>query len=186
MCQPQSSSLSVAGSNQGGNPDSLNDDNPDLMKVDKSKQQPTKNNSLGSSILADRTDSGRATSQDTRCHHIIRLLLARDDRWYLKENSNLLHSFHEELPPESNVLGEKDLSEQERSWIERMYETGISNGVIASVMTGYFDKEGKAKGEFLTQTIENLTKKIQKECDLVKNISPDMTIAEKTLQELNS
>ena len=176
MCQPESSSLAVGVSSQLGNPDSLELDGLTFSK----------NNSLGSSIRPHRMESGRADSQSTRCHQIVRLLLAKDERWYLQENSNLLHSFHEELPPESNVLGEKDLSKQERSWIENMYETGISNGAIASVMTSYFDKEGKAKGEFLPQTIESLTQKIQKECDVVKNISPDMTIAERTLQELNS
>jgi len=151
-------------------------ENPVCMAVDK----------CDNAVSSDRKDTGLSLSPETRCHANVKLRLETNNRWYLKASSNLQHSFHEELPPESNLLGESDLNKEEMSWIETMYRNGISNGIIASVMTGYFDKEGKTQGEFLATTIDNLTKKIQKECDAVKNISPDMTVAEKTLKELDS
>ena len=107
-----------------------------------------------------------------------------DGRWYLGKNSQLNHRFHLEDPPEVNQLNESDLTPDQVDWIEEMYLSGITNGSIASVMNGYFDKKGR-KGEFLTQTIKNITQQIEKESEIIAGIDRDFSVAENTLAHLN-
>ena len=104
--------------------------------------------------------------------------------WYLGKNSQLNHRFHLEDPPEVNQLNESDLTPDQVDWIKEMYLSGITSGDIASVMNGYFDKKGR-KGEFLTQTIKNITQQIAKESEVIAGIDRDFSVAGKTLAYLN-
>ena len=93
-------------------------------------------------ILKDRTKSYQAKDNKQRCHMRLALILnPKNGRWFLHSDSCLQHEFHYEIPTEASVLGSSDLSDSEEKWVEEMYNMGLSNGTIAGVMTGYFQKK---------------------------------------------
>ena len=65
-----------------------------------------------------------------------------------------------------------------------MYKAGLSSTDIAITMTGVASREGK-HGEFSADTIKSITQKWQREIDIVKGMSSDLTVAEKTIAKLN-
>ena len=135
-------------------------------------------------ILKDRTKSYRAKTNKQRCHMRLSLILnPKNGRWFLHSDSCLQHEFHYEIPTEASVLGSSDLSDSEEKWVEEMYNMGLSNGTIAGVMTGYFNKKGR-QGQFQRTGIKNITYKYTKEMNLLSGIEADISQADKTLREL--
>ena len=133
-----------------------------------------------------RKNSGRAKSVETRCNMNIKLHMSRlDGSWYLGKRSNLQHAFHPPLPPQARLMNESHLSEQEKKWVEQMHHSGISDGNIANIMNGYFETDGRM-GEFLPDTVKNITNKMDRAMEKVASISPDFSVAEKTLAWLSS
>ena len=65
-----------------------------------------------------------------------------------------------------------------------MYNMGLSNGTIAGVLNVFLHDKGK-KGSFSPASISNMTSKYTKELDLLSDVSPDMTQAERTIALLN-
>ena len=107
------------------------------------------------------------------------ILNPKNGRWFLHSDSCFEHKFHYKIPTEASVLGSSDLSDSEEKWIEEMYNMGLSNGTIAGVMTGYFNKRGR-QGQFQTTGIKNITYKYTKEMNLLSGINADMSQAVKT------
>ena len=102
----------------------------------------------GQSTLKNRTTSERPSLADNRCHMKINMLLsASDNHFYLKTNSILKHRFHHPLSSETLTLNKRNITETEEDWIQEMYAKGLSDGTIASIMTGVFNKKGQS-GEF--------------------------------------
>jgi hypothetical protein len=135
--------------------------------------------------MKNRTGSSRAKSQSMRCPAVIRLLMiGSDGRYYLRADSDLNHRHHHPMPPEANSLTASDLNEDEEAWIAQMYKMGMSNGVIAGVMSGYMQGKGVA-GEFLTHTIKTITSKLTREMEVLAGIDSDFSVAEKTIAQLN-
>ena len=81
-------------------------------------------------------------------------------------------------------MNETDLSADRVDWIREMYSQGLSNGTIASIMTSLLQKEGRS-GEFLPSTIKTITQKIEKEKEILQDITADFSAAEKILAKLN-
>ena len=61
---------------------------------------------------------------------------------------------------------------------------GLSNGTIAGVMTGYFNKKG-SQGLFKSTGIKSITHKHSNVMNLLSGIEPDMLQGDKTIYELN-
>lgn len=140
----------------------------------------------GEVILKNRTSSSRAKDQEHRCHMKLVIVMSQtNNRFYLHESSNLDHKFHFEMAEEANILTADVLNDNEEAWIQQMYESGLPNGSIAGIMTGFFNKKGH-KGEFKPSVITHLTDKYQKEMDTIAGIDKDFTIAQKTIATLNA
>ena len=65
-----------------------------------------------------------------------------------------------------------------------MYEQGVGPSSIADVMTEVLKQKGK-KGDFLAQTVNNVTTQVQTAMDLVAGIDTNWSVAQKTLKRLN-
>jgi hypothetical protein len=144
---------------------------------------------VGDEILQEdllrRTSTQRAKNKETRCHMKIELLMnPHSQRWFLSNKSSLSHQHHYELPPKADKFDSADLNDDETSWMKQMYNMGLSNGTIAGVLNGFLHDKGK-KGSFSPASISNMTSKYGKELDLLSDVSPDMTQAEKTMALLN-
>ena len=96
----------------------------------------------------------------------------------------LKHKFHYEIPKDANVLGTANLTDSHEVWIEEMYKMGLSNGTIAGVITGYFNKKG-SQGLFESPGIKSITHKHSNFMNLLSGIKPDMLQGDKTIRELN-
>ena len=112
------------------------------------------------------------------------LMNPHSQRWFLSNKSSLSHEHHYELPPKADKFDSADLNDDETSWMKQMYNMGLSNGTIAGVLNGFLHDKGK-KGSFSPASISNMTSKYGKELDLLSDVSPDMTQAEKTMALLN-
>lgn len=136
-------------------------------------------------IRNNRTGSNRANTALERCPFIVKLRTSLvNGRIYLGTDSVLTHKFHHQLPPEANTLTQSDLNDSEEAWVEQMYRMGLTNGTIAGVMTGYFNKKGTS-GVFTTDTMKKITAKMKHEMDLVAGINSDITVAERMLAMLH-
>ena len=61
-----------------------------------------------------------------------------------------------------------------------MYETDVTPAIISRVMQTVRDKKGR-KGRILTRNIVNAKQKYRREMDLLLKISPDWSVAQKTI-----
>ena len=104
--------------------------------------------------------------------------------WYLSSSSQLEHRFHPEKHPNTDLLNQVDLSENQFNYMCLVYVKGVSTQTIENIMHKVLNKPGKS-GEFLVETIRNINAKCQAAMYDIANISPDMTIAEKTMGRLN-
>ena len=130
--------------------------------------------------------SRRNVSAEHSCHMIIKVFMSEQDgRYYLNPKSKLQHSYHGKDDKDAYSMNETDLSDHHVDWIHEMYGQGLSNGTIASIMTGILQKEGQC-GEFLTSTIKTITQKIEKEKEVLEGITADFSTAERTLKKLNA
>ena len=109
---------------------------------------PSTQHRFQSNQLKNRTQSDRPSLSQSRCNMKVHVLLSsKDNRFYLMSNSNLSHQYHHPIIPAAKVLSQKDVSNDEEAWIEQMFNMGLSNGTIAAIMTGYFNKTGRS-GQF--------------------------------------
>ena len=139
----------------------------------------------GNSVVLRRTKSSRAKNKNQRCPMQISLVLhPMSGRWFLHSDSCLKHKFHYEIPKDAIVLGAANLTDSHEAWIEEMYKMGLSNGTIAGVMTGYFNKKG-SQGLFERTGIRSITHKHSNVMNLLSGIEPDMSQGDKTIYELN-
>jgi len=143
------------------------------------------NDKKTSADIKRKTSTKRARTRATRCHMNIKLaMLRKTGQWFIRSSSNLTHKNHAPETAESHQLEEHDLSPDDLSWVEEMYESGLSNGTIAGILTAVFEKKGKSGG-FLPSTIRNITSKIKKESKVLSGITEDFSLAEKTIARLN-
>ena len=132
-----------------------------------------------------RTSSERAKSPATRCNMKLDLQMNNhSQRWFLSTKSSLCHEHHYELPPEANKFDSTDLNDDESSWMNQMYNMGLSNGTITGVLNVFLQSKGK-KGLCSPVDITNMTNRYFKELDLLSGVSQDMTQTERTIDQLN-
>ena len=105
-------------------------------------------------------------------------------RWFLSTKSSLCHEHHYEFPPEANKFDSTDLNDDESSWMNQMYNMGLSNGTIAGVLNVFLQSKGK-QGSFSPVDITNMTNRYSKELDLLAGVSQNMTHAERTIDQFN-
>ena len=134
-----------------------------------------------------RTHGSRATLKETRCKMTIKIMLFQQTReWYLSKrvDSTFKHSFHPQKDEDAQKLDQDDLDTTELHYLKLMYETGVGPSSIADVMTEVLKQKGK-KGDFLAQTVNNVTTQVQTAMDLVAGIDTKWSVAQKTLKRLN-
>ena len=73
---------------------------------------------------------------------------------------------------EAQMLSEKDLSVEQLYFIHPMYDNGVSSSSISTIMSKVV-----GNGQFLTQTIKNITGNIQSAIDVMRDIDHTMSIA---------
>jgi len=112
------------------------------------------------------------------------LLSASDNHFYLKTNSILKHRFHHPLSSETLTLNKRNITETEEDWIQEMYAKGLSDGTIASIMTGVFNKKGQS-GEFTKEGIRYILKEHKELQDVLDGIHSNFSIAMKSIFSLN-
>ena len=134
--------------------------------------------------LKKRTLSDTAQSQEKRCNQHIKVLMVNSGEWFFKSDSILQHSYHGRVDTNATACNENDLTDDDMDLLNIMYNSSVSNQIIANIMTQRLNKRG-VKGEFLTSTIKNISNKTQSIIDALDGISSDMTEAEKAIAELN-
>lgn len=159
---------------------------PRRKKTVDRRGQKAKTTSDNTTPLKRRTEGSRADSVDTRCHMNIQFFMSPGNGyWYLNEKSNLCHTFHSEEEEDANLLNKEDLNQNQLDMIFAMYNHGIPSGSIADIMTNLVNKDS-TKGEFIAQTISNITQEMQDAMDEISELNGDFSIAEKTIKKLNA
>ena len=106
-----------------------------------------------------------------------------DGYWYFGVNSKLQHVGHRFEEPQVSLKSEKDLSEDDLSLLDILYQERVNTGQIARIMS---KRNGEDFGTLLPSTIYSITAKSKKMANLAKGITPKMSDAEKTLAQLRA
>jgi hypothetical protein len=77
------------------------------------------------------------------------------------------------------------MNDQHLNYLQLMSEFGIPKSTIARIMTRKLNDEGM-KGEFISDTVRNISEKIQTAMDEMAGISPDYSVAKRTNARLNA
>ena len=112
------------------------------------------------------------------------LMNPHSQRWFLSNKSSLSHKHYYEVPPKAEKFDSTDLNDDVTSWMKHMYNMGLSNGTIASVLNGFLHNKGR-KGSSDPTSVKNMTARYIKELDLLSNVSQDISQAERTTCDLN-
>jgi len=131
-----------------------------------------------------RTLSSSAPSAKQRCHMNVQVEMCKQDgSWYFNSGSNFTHSYHGEEHVHSTTLNESDLNEEQSNYMQLMYDAGVPDQTIASIMSNVLNNGGKP-GEFLASTVKNINEKVKRAMDLISGIETDFSVAEKTIAVL--
>jgi hypothetical protein len=132
-----------------------------------------------------RTSGSVAVSQETRCKMCIRLTRYHTSGcWYLATGSNVDHKFHLPIRPEVTKLSECNLNNEEVDLMKLLYNNGVGVASMGKIMTS-LSKKRNVKGLFLTQTVRNMTARLQSTMNHVSGIDPKWTVAQKTIHSMN-
>ena len=102
-----------------------------------------------------------------------------DKRYYVRSDSNLIHNGHPYLPRSATKKSSSELTPDDIELIE------LLNGKIGpQSIANIINERHEGDGEFLSSTIYSKVKELQRVKDLEKGISSDMSVAEKTLKDL--
>ena len=113
------------------------------------------------------------------------LFVGQDGYWYLDSKSNLNHSFHPPTMIDGKCsISPGDLNEPQVDFMKEMFCMGISNTSIASIMTNVLNKDGK-DGALLVRTVHTLNRKHKQALDMIRDISPDWSVAERMVVTIN-
>ena len=83
-----------------------------------------------------RVSTVRAASSATRCHMNLRVFLdEKAGSWHLHQSSNLDHKFHVPSVEDSTTLKKNDLSSEQLSTLNVLFDSGVSPTIIAKAMT---------------------------------------------------
>ena len=102
-----------------------------------------------------------------------------DDRFYVASNSNLTHRGHPYLPPSAANRSSSQLTSDDIQLIE-LLNGKIGPQSIANIINERHD----GMGEFLSKTIYSKIRELQNLKDIEKGISSDMSVAERTIKQL--
>ena len=131
-----------------------------------------------------RTFSVRAEDPSYRCHMNIQFFMTGNGNWYLSTKSIFKHSYHSQVAEEARQLAKLDMNNEHLNYLQLMSEFGVPKSMIASIMTRKLNDEGM-KGEFISDTVRNISVQIQKVMDEMAGISADYTVASRTIERLN-
>ena len=81
------------------------------------------------------------------------------------------------------MLTQNDLSSSQMNYLQLMYDQGVPQSTIADIMSQVVNKDEK-NDEFISSTIRNIGDQTQKAMDEIAGISPDFSVAKKTLLNL--
>ena len=96
-------------------------------------------------------------------------------------SSCLQHENHPYLEPSAIPRSEKDLSDDDKVFLEILFNQRASNTMISRI---FEQLKGREFGTFIPKTIYNMNAKSQKLLDIANGITPDMSDAEKCLKHL--
>ena len=130
---------------------------------------------------ARRCVSQRAPSRDNTCPMRLLVYLSNQNKWYLQTNSCLQHKFHPKLDNSAMVLSQKDMSEQEQSLVNVLYDYNVPPSTISRVLSSLSDED---KGSFNPRFLFNFNEKSRNLIDVANGILPTCSDAEKTLKKL--
>ena len=123
----------------------------------------------------------RAESSDEKCLIHLNIFLAPDSYFYLATSSCLIHQGHSYIPPDAISRGENDLDDNDKSFVEMMYEHRVRNSTIGNILQSM---NGKESGQFIQKAIYYMNKKTEDMLNIAEGITADMTDAQKTLKKL--
>ena len=69
--------------------------------------------------------------------------------WHLHSGSSLYHEFHVAVEDDSSLLKKSDLSPDNRSSLNILFQSGVSPTIIAKVMTDLVQMSSEKKGKHL-------------------------------------
>ena len=96
-----------------------------------------------------RGHSHRAIDTDHRCCMNIKFFMNEyDGTWHLHTKSSFEHRYHVPTEEDVSTLSKKDLSDDHRSALNILFQSGIAPSVIAKVMTELVHMSSDKKGVF--------------------------------------
>ena len=120
-----------------------------------------------------RTTGHRCLGPKSKCGVCITLLMCRvSGDWYLLCNGCLAHVLHVQKHALQDVVSPSKIEDEDREFMQVMYETDVTPAIISRVMQTVCDKKGR-KGRILTRNIVNAKQKYRREMDLLLKISSD-------------
>ena len=138
-----------------------NDKSAEASQKKKKQSEDELNNELNR-----RTVSGRAQSKKTQCAMKLIIFLNKyDDYFYLSDKSSLEHNDHPYIEPKAIPRSEKDLNDDEKSFLNTLYNLRASNSMISQI---FQHLKGREFGTFIPKTIYNMNKKSQDMLDIAQ------------------
>jgi len=104
-----------------------------------------------------RGDLVRAKNTEQHCFMNLRFFMHdKEQTWHFYHKSNLKHSYH--MPEEENAktLNKNDLNDDQLATLNILYSSGVAPSVIAKAMTKSVQSTTGKKGQFVTDTINNI------------------------------
>jgi hypothetical protein len=151
-----------------------------MQKKSMKRKQSLKKNS-NDDPYARRCVTKYASSADQTCPMRLFVFLSCDNEWYLQTNSCLQHKHHPKLEEEATALSQRDMSEQQQSLVNVLFDHKIPPTTISKVLSELNDDD---KGTFLPKTLFNFTEKSRNLIDVANGILPTCSDAEKTIKKL--
>jgi hypothetical protein len=132
-----------------------------------------------------RTSGSVAVSKVTRCKMSLQLKRFHNSGcWYLGKGSNLHHTFHCPIEPEVTKLSDTSLNSEEVDYMKILYHNGVGVASMGKILTSLAKRRG-VKGLYLSQTVRNMTERLQSTMNEVSGIDPKWTVAQKTIHSMN-
>ena len=133
-----------------------------------------------------RTTGSTADLKESRCPMCIRFTRFHSSGCYylLNKGSNLEHNFHTAMKPEVVKLCDNHLNAEEMDYMKVMYNNGVGVASIGRILTSLSKKRG-VKGLYLSQTVCNMTVRLQQTMNELSGIDPKWSVAQKTIHAMN-
>jgi len=109
-----------------------------------------------------------------------------EQTWHLSHKSNLKHSYHMPEEENSKLLNKNDLNDGQLATLNILYGSGVPPSVIAKAMAESVQSTTGKKGQFVTNTINNIGKQEKVAMNALEGIkSTNMNQAKRTLAMLD-